>query len=585
MLMPFCRVLCLLTLVVLCSAQPAAAERWRLDGVERIVAIGDIHGAQDELAEILTAVGLIDAERRWSGGQTHLVATGDLLDRGDFGRQVMDMLMRLEEEAAAAGGAVHLVLGNHEVMNLSGDLRYVSAGDYLQFGSEPAGGRPPGYLERRGALAPDGPYGAWLLGRPVALVINELLFVHGGVSGLLEGLSLEQINAAAANDIRRFLAGWQTLVEAGQLEELDDFGRIRSKAGNLASSEADELLRTAAADIGAALEGLPFHPEGPLWYRGTALCHEYAEAPTTRKVLEQLGVRGVVIGHTVTQDRRISSRLAGEVLRIDTGMNRAAYGGIPSALVIEGGQLTAHYAGEPAGAVRAEPSREWARPYGMSDAELEQFLAAADVIRTEPHANGVRRLTLEEGDRRMQALFNSADSSPGLQQARRWGRAAERADRHAYELAAYRLDRILGLELVPVAVSRVIDGEAGTVQYWLPDTVSEDQRQRENIPVSGYCSLAPQFKLMNVFDLLVLNVGRDADSIRYSRDGQLWLIGHSRAFGTGRGTLRGADVELTPALSAMLDRVTAENLESLRPWLHARQLEALVSRARSLQKR
>jgi hypothetical protein len=584
MLMPLCRALYLLTLVTLCSAQPAAAESWRIDGVERIVAIGDVHGAQDELAEILAAVGLIDAERRWSGGRTHLVATGDLLDRGDFGRQVMDMLMRLEQEAAAAGGAVHLVLGNHEVMNLSSDLRYVSAGDYLQFGTEAVGGQPPGYFERREALAPDGPYGEWLLGRPVALVINDLLFVHGGVSGLLEGLSLEQINAAAASDLRRFLTGWQTLVEAGQLGELDDFGLIRSKAASLASGEADGALQAAAADIGAALEGLPFHPDGPLWYRGTALCHAYAEAPTTSKVLGQLGVRGVVIGHTVTQDRRISSRLAGKVFRIDTGMNRVAYGGIPSALVIEGGQLTAHYAGEPGGAPRAEPSREWARPYGMADAELEQFLASADVVQSESHASGIRRLTLEQGDRRIQALFNSADSSPGLQQARRWKRAAERANRHVYELAAYRLDRILGLELVPVAVPRVIDGEAGTVQYWMPDTVSEDQRRRESIPISGYCSLTPQFKLMNVFDLLVLNVGRDEQSIRYTRDGQLWLLGHSRAFGTGRGTLRGADIELTAELSAMLDRVTPENLESLRQWLHPRQVEALVSRARWLQK-
>jgi hypothetical protein len=220
----------------------------------------------------------------------------------------------------------------------------------------------------------------------------------------------------------------------------------------------------------------------------------------------------------------------------------------------------------------------------MADAELEQFLASADVVQSESHASGIRRLTLEQGDRRIQALFNSADSSPGLQQARRWKRAAERANRHVYELAAYRLDRILGLELVPVAVPRVIDGEAGTVQYWMPDTVSEDQRRRESIPISGYCSLTPQFKLMNVFDLLVLNVGRDEQSIRYTRDGQLWLLGHSRAFGTGRGTLRGADIELTAELSAMLDRVTPENLESLRQWLHPRQVEALVSRARWLQK-
>jgi hypothetical protein len=77
---------------------------------------------------------------------------------------------------------VHLLLGNHEAMNLSGDLRYVSAGDYAQFGTEALPGLPEGFLERRAAFAPDGEYGRWLLGKPVAIVINDTLFVHAGLS-------------------------------------------------------------------------------------------------------------------------------------------------------------------------------------------------------------------------------------------------------------------------------------------------------------------------------------------------------------------------------------------------------------------
>ena len=61
----------------------------------------------------------------WAAGRAHVVSLGDLLDRGADSRKVMDLLMRLQGEAAAAGGQLHVVLGNHEAMNLLGDLRYV----------------------------------------------------------------------------------------------------------------------------------------------------------------------------------------------------------------------------------------------------------------------------------------------------------------------------------------------------------------------------------------------------------------------------------------------------------------------------
>ena len=102
------------------------ADEWHYENVERIVAIGDVHGAYDALLETLQVAEVIDSELAWSGGKTHLVFTGDLLDRGAQSRRVMDLVMRLEKEARRRGGRVHLLLGNHEVMNLNGDLRYVA---------------------------------------------------------------------------------------------------------------------------------------------------------------------------------------------------------------------------------------------------------------------------------------------------------------------------------------------------------------------------------------------------------------------------------------------------------------------------
>ncbi len=102
-------------------------------GVERVVAFADVHGAYTELVTLLRETGIVDAQDHWAAGRAHVVSLGDLLDRGADSRKVMDLLMRLQDEAAAAGGQLHVVLGNHEAMNVLGDLRYVVAGGVREF--------------------------------------------------------------------------------------------------------------------------------------------------------------------------------------------------------------------------------------------------------------------------------------------------------------------------------------------------------------------------------------------------------------------------------------------------------------------
>ena len=106
------------------------ASDWRADGVERVVAIADVHGAYDAMVETLGHVGILDEDLAWAGGASYLVIVGDLLDRGPRSRDALDLLMRIEGEAEAAGGKVQVLIGNHESMNLIGDLRYVSKSEY-----------------------------------------------------------------------------------------------------------------------------------------------------------------------------------------------------------------------------------------------------------------------------------------------------------------------------------------------------------------------------------------------------------------------------------------------------------------------
>lgn len=576
-----------LALLALLPAAQLAAEAYRFPGVERVVAIGDVHGALDELVTVLRGTGLADEDLNWTGGKAHLVSVGDLIDRGDYGRQVMDLLMRLQGEAAAAGGAVHVVLGNHEVMNLTGDLRYVSAGDYAQFGTEAPAGLPAGFLERRAAFAPDGEYGRWLLSLPVAILVGDTLFVHGGVSARLEGLSLEEINASSLRDVRNFAAGWHALLAAGLLTDADDFDAIRVRGAALARGAEDERLRRIGMDITTALDGLPFDPEGPLWYRGTARCHPYTETQVTAAVLDGLGARRVAIGHTPTQTRRITSRKEGRVLKIDAGMNSAAYRGRTAALIIEGESVSAWYAGEGAAPIEAEPTRVWDRPHGMSDEEIEAFLLTAEVTHVEDLAasrDGRRLVTLGSGGRQLKAVFNAQDSAPRLSEGR-WTRAAERADRYLHEVAAYRLDRLLDLQLVPVSVVRQIGDETGALRLYVEPGFFEHERQAQEIPFSGDCTLRAQYEMIGVFDTLILNRNPQLDLLRYDRYWTAWPMDQSRAFGTGtdvRGILRRSGLSPTPGMRNALARITPEEVEFLSEYLHRRQLQALLDRAARL---
>ncbi len=99
----------------------------------RVIAIGDVHGAYESLLRILEAADLVDGEAHWVGSDAILVQLGDLIDRGGDDRKVLELMMRLEKEAERAGGRVIALLGNHEVMNLQGDLRYVSPESYAGF--------------------------------------------------------------------------------------------------------------------------------------------------------------------------------------------------------------------------------------------------------------------------------------------------------------------------------------------------------------------------------------------------------------------------------------------------------------------
>jgi len=184
------------------------------------VAIGDVHGDYDNYLAVLQLAGIVDGRGRWIAGDTHLVQAGDIADRGPDTRRIIGHMQRLAREARRQGGRVHNLLGNHEAMNVRGDLRYVSEGEFAAFANRrspalrdryyrawletlakadpegtaalPADHRqawdlehPLGWVEHRLAWDPrwdpDGELFRWALGTAVAIRINDLVFVHGGI--------------------------------------------------------------------------------------------------------------------------------------------------------------------------------------------------------------------------------------------------------------------------------------------------------------------------------------------------------------------------------------------------------------------
>jgi len=272
-----CTRVLLLALAIGAGVSAQAEDVW--NGVDRIVAVGDVHGDYEQFVAVLRSAGLIDAGGNWTGGKTHLVQTGDMVDRGPQSRRVLDLVMKLESQAARSGGYVHALIGNHEAMNFEGDLRYVSPADFASYQSESSEeepGKPPGYAGHRRLWGPDGTYGKWIRGLNAIVRINDTVFVHGGIGPKYASRSIREIN----DRIR---------------EELNDPSKLQG--------------------------GWAMDPEGPLWYRGLADGDEQALGMHVAAVLKNLKAERMVIGHTFT-DGAITPRFGGKVLQIDIGLAR-----------------------------------------------------------------------------------------------------------------------------------------------------------------------------------------------------------------------------------------------------------------------
>ncbi len=223
--------------------------------VSHMFVISDIEGNFAAFRKLLQGNGIIDNDFNWTFGTGHLVLTGDFFDRGDKVTEILWLIYALEAKAQAAGGYVHFILGNHEIMNLSADLRYVNT-KY----TENALLLNKSYTALFGE---DTELGRWLRSKNVVEKIGDILFVHGGISAQLnrEELPVKRVNKLA----RPYYA---------------------DSLANYPDAQVDML----------------FGEFGPLWYRGYYAGKPIATVSQLDSTLAFYRAKHIATGHTVISD-------------------------------------------------------------------------------------------------------------------------------------------------------------------------------------------------------------------------------------------------------------------------------------------
>lgn len=233
----------------------------------KILALSDIEGNFNSFRRLLLKNRVIDRYYQWTFEDGHLVIVGDCFDRGEQVTECLWLIYSLEERAKREGGYVHFILGNHEMMNMNGDWRYI---------------HPKYAMASRSHAARTALYGGnnelwrWLHTKNIIEKIGDTLFVHGGIAP--QFLLLKETIAGINNKVRPYY----------------------NRANELF---ADPLLK------------IVFNSDAsPFWYRGY-----YKQAASEELIdatLAHFGVNTIVTGHTIVEN--VTSYFNGKVINVNT---------------------------------------------------------------------------------------------------------------------------------------------------------------------------------------------------------------------------------------------------------------------------
>lgn len=264
---------------------------------EKLIAISDIEGNFNGFVSLLIANKVIDKNFNWMFGNGHLVLLGDFVDRGDNVIPVLWLIYKLEDEAIMTNGKVHFILGNHEIMNIQGNLFYAQ-NKYKKLAIE-LGQKKTNAENGKVLFSTNTELGKWLRSKNAVEIIGKRAFVHAGLNPEMLGfkISIDSINK---------------IIRANIEKELYHKPENNEKANFLMGRK------------------------GLFWYRGLVSDYKYYHKITTtdlEKVLNFYNVEKIVVGHTVVEN--VSNDFNGRVIRIDVKHGKQKNSVLTKGLLVE----------------------------------------------------------------------------------------------------------------------------------------------------------------------------------------------------------------------------------------------------------
>lgn len=267
--------------------------------------LSDIEGNLEALTKLLQANNIVDENLSWTFNNNHLVLIGDLFDRGDQVTECLWLIYALEEQAKKQGGYVHFILGNHEIMNITGDLRYMNPKYEKNIGRM--------NIPYSTLLGRTSELGRWLRTKNLMEKIGDHLFVHGGISNEVNNLSLS-------------------------IEQINDLARRSYDYPSNPDATTAILFDTRSS---------------PLWYRLYYLETDKkvdargdvkykATSKQVDRTLRKFNVAKIITGHTIVADS-ISSHFDGKIINVDT---KHAAGQSEGLLIIDNKYLRVNQTGQ-----------------------------------------------------------------------------------------------------------------------------------------------------------------------------------------------------------------------------------------------
>jgi len=220
----------------------------------------------------------------------------------------------------------------------------------------------------------------------------------------------------------------------------------------------------------------------------------------------------------------------------------------------------------------------------MTPEQMENFLKTAKIVKTKSPSKGTTgtsRATLSDGTLTHDASIQSIDESKLVWKGERGDTELNFRDSYKYNIAAYRLGVLLGMDMIPMSVERKVGGKTSAVTWWVDNVqFDEEQRLKDQTPPPDQDAWNEQMYVYRVFDQLVYNTDSNLTNLLIDKNWKVWKIDHTRAFRL-QHTLQGAKnlVKCDRNLLAKMKDLNQETmLKEMQPWCTKDEIKAVLAR-------